>query len=697
MTIAAQELVDAFGWSVFLLVNRKPPLGREKYGSRWGCSNNLDEINRRFNRVNNCNGVGIATGESGLLVLDVDTKTAHVNDGFGPIAELEIVYGRLADTVTSRSPSGGVHLYFKGVKGIASSASKVALGLDICARGGFVVAPPSNHGQGHYEWLSSPFDQEIAEAPHWLIYKAMFTKYGEGASLASVGIHSHRDLSHLDPNEWREHVDALVAQIQEDKRAKKTAERFRRGQDQISGIHRDERENINGFAQYELESICEGLRALNTPTGDRNTHLNGEAARVGHLIGHAVSEGALTREHVFSALMDATDGWGARHDENRRSSTINSGLNNGEISVRSGQQIRWIEAKLDKILDIHVEEAGDGIPIANDVKFLPVEEARAMFADGVNKFMHDAIKWNRKVGSLGWFVDDQYGPSRLIVAGAGTGKSQAIINVMKDYDGTHGPLLHFVPSLGLCDDLASRYEEAGIPVAVLRGRSAVDPSGNSEDDRMCPRWRMAEVAGQSNVSVTRMLCGDGEEAPHCPFFETCSYRKQALGAHVIVLPHFHLLNEDHELLTDDIFAVVIDEDFTSNLVVSPQSSDSKVLCAGDILTPARPPENDETSEVWKSDKAAELLTYQDKLRIATERSQGGYLTRQALLDAGFEPWNGTIFFNEDGDQRCDDFEPLKLATFALLWAFCGVPVGDDEQLYRDQLAERRKWLNWVAV
>ncbi|MEZ5691952.1 MAG: bifunctional DNA primase/polymerase [Rickettsiales bacterium] len=43
-------------------------------------------------------------------------------------------------------------------------------GVDVRGDGGYVVAPPSLHPNGNnYEWANSPFENDIADAPEWLL------------------------------------------------------------------------------------------------------------------------------------------------------------------------------------------------------------------------------------------------------------------------------------------------------------------------------------------------------------------------------------------------------------------------------------------------------------------------------------------------------------------------------------------------
>src|SRR5829696_8977978 len=105
--------------------------------------------------------VGLVTGPvSGVMVLDVD----------GPEGEAELKkYGHPA-TPMSRTPSGGMHLYFKHPEHHVRTRIKAAPGIDVKASGGYVVAPPSAGPNGQsYEWVLSPDEAELADPPEWLM------------------------------------------------------------------------------------------------------------------------------------------------------------------------------------------------------------------------------------------------------------------------------------------------------------------------------------------------------------------------------------------------------------------------------------------------------------------------------------------------------------------------------------------------
>ncbi|WP_235827720.1 bifunctional DNA primase/polymerase [Acetivibrio saccincola] len=132
--------------------------------------------------------IGIPTGEkSGWLVLDVD------DGGDETISALEATHGKLPDTVTAVTGSGGRHYVFKYPKGRSiPNKTKFAPGLDTRSTGGLIVVAPSIHVSGNrYEWIKdhSPFDRTPAEAPEWLLklmekVEVLLTPF-EGSSIAA--------------------------------------------------------------------------------------------------------------------------------------------------------------------------------------------------------------------------------------------------------------------------------------------------------------------------------------------------------------------------------------------------------------------------------------------------------------------------------------------------------------------------------
>lgn len=109
--------------------------------------------------------IGIATGapSGGLVVIDLDEDEEKDKHGYEVLKEWQQAHGELPETWQSITGRGGYHLFFKDS---ARTPCKVGLydGVDIRGDGGYIVAPPSIHPNGHaYEWEIAPEDQEIAQ------------------------------------------------------------------------------------------------------------------------------------------------------------------------------------------------------------------------------------------------------------------------------------------------------------------------------------------------------------------------------------------------------------------------------------------------------------------------------------------------------------------------------------------------------
>ena len=132
--------------------------------------------------------VGVATGPSGLIVIDLDTPKPGkdrpprwagpgITDGADVLAALCEEHGEpfLSETFMVRTRRGGLHLYFTAPPGVrlgnTSGGSARGLGwlIDTRGRGGYVVAPGSfvdlPDGTGRYEVV---YDRPPAALPDWL-------------------------------------------------------------------------------------------------------------------------------------------------------------------------------------------------------------------------------------------------------------------------------------------------------------------------------------------------------------------------------------------------------------------------------------------------------------------------------------------------------------------------------------------------
>ena len=161
---AAHDLVDR-GFSPLPLVRggKIPPRGFPWANLGRTSHEDVDGWWTRYPLAN----VGIMTGwRSSLLVIDVDVKDGK--DGLARLRELEAELGPLPPTYTVRTPSGGLHLYFRQAfpEGVDKQrwtgqqgrfGSRVLPGVDTRAEGNLIVAPPSflpGAGLGRYMVIS---------------------------------------------------------------------------------------------------------------------------------------------------------------------------------------------------------------------------------------------------------------------------------------------------------------------------------------------------------------------------------------------------------------------------------------------------------------------------------------------------------------------------------------------------------------
>lgn len=101
--------------------------------------------------------IGIATGKSGLVVVDVDNKKDK--KGSEVLDLLELDHGQLPPTRIVKTPSGGLHYYFRGV--CQSKNNGLGHGVDVKSDGGLVVAP----GSFGYSVIH---DTHIPIVPEWV-------------------------------------------------------------------------------------------------------------------------------------------------------------------------------------------------------------------------------------------------------------------------------------------------------------------------------------------------------------------------------------------------------------------------------------------------------------------------------------------------------------------------------------------------
>ncbi|MFD0416106.1 bifunctional DNA primase/polymerase [Streptomyces sp. NPDC127108] len=120
--------------------------------------------------------VGIATGPSNLIVVDLDVSKDQAgkdsSDAPDGATSFEALCERAGQpvplTYTVRTPSGGRHLYYTVRPGIRlfNTARTVAPNVDTRAWGGNIVAAGSTTSQGTYEVINGA---PVADLPAWLL------------------------------------------------------------------------------------------------------------------------------------------------------------------------------------------------------------------------------------------------------------------------------------------------------------------------------------------------------------------------------------------------------------------------------------------------------------------------------------------------------------------------------------------------
>jgi hypothetical protein len=159
----------ARGWSVFPLTPRdKKPLK----GTKGVLDATTDEKTiRAWWTAQPFANVGIATGRSGLVVIDVD----------GPIGEAALVNWQrendvLPFTVTAYTGQRGRHFLFRAPADVKIAPGVAIFGknsqVDVRAAESYIAAPPSIHPNGNaYEWdkEAHPADMKPAELPAALL------------------------------------------------------------------------------------------------------------------------------------------------------------------------------------------------------------------------------------------------------------------------------------------------------------------------------------------------------------------------------------------------------------------------------------------------------------------------------------------------------------------------------------------------
>lgn len=113
-----------------------------------------------YGRANPTNNWAVYCGASNIAVIDIDNKGAV--KGSQTLTALIEKYGKIPETLTVATPSGGFHKYYVG--NIKSTVAALGPGIDTRSLGGYVVAPGSRIDDKTYEL----FPEKIEPLPAWV-------------------------------------------------------------------------------------------------------------------------------------------------------------------------------------------------------------------------------------------------------------------------------------------------------------------------------------------------------------------------------------------------------------------------------------------------------------------------------------------------------------------------------------------------
>ena len=169
------------GWLVFPCGRDKRPLTAHGFKDA-SCAPN---VVRQMWREHPGASVGIATGASGLVVIDLDCK-----NGAPGLDEWHKIKAKLGDSIEDttlvETPSGGMHVYYRanGHKG-GSTAGRLAEGIDTRADGGYVIGA----GSPGYLYVDGHGPERLRKLPAILAERLAFARReparGESAAPAS--------------------------------------------------------------------------------------------------------------------------------------------------------------------------------------------------------------------------------------------------------------------------------------------------------------------------------------------------------------------------------------------------------------------------------------------------------------------------------------------------------------------------------
>lgn len=157
-----------------LAVFAMPPGARQPAGPGWQrrCITDAAQLRELWRPGDN---IGVGCRASGVVGVDLDVGHADGADGIASFAAACAAHGGWPRTFTVRTPSGGLHLYWRAPGGCtigSTSGGRTALGPGVDTRGpgrrsgGFLIGPGSSVVGGRRYVVD--VDAPIAPLPGWL-------------------------------------------------------------------------------------------------------------------------------------------------------------------------------------------------------------------------------------------------------------------------------------------------------------------------------------------------------------------------------------------------------------------------------------------------------------------------------------------------------------------------------------------------
>jgi len=147
---AAFAYIDQNNWTIVAVGLNKKPLGDWGPGSR----NRYDYTNTELVYQLNAPGLGVITGPSGLVIIDLDNETA--------IRTWATQFGTPLTRIV-KTPRGR-HLYYKAPPGIhIPPGTEILPGVDVRGGESYAILPPSILANGEYTWLNQNPIQQLPD------------------------------------------------------------------------------------------------------------------------------------------------------------------------------------------------------------------------------------------------------------------------------------------------------------------------------------------------------------------------------------------------------------------------------------------------------------------------------------------------------------------------------------------------------